>query len=352
MAVMVVHTFVFVPQIIAVLWVLLPASAADNCAWNDEPVAPDDGDDSCSDPGSVGLLRRWCIFFVVSSAVHLVTGWLVLLRREGRIAEGTRLARASQFAEERLQRPVDVLRMAWFVAGNIWITAATSGSCAKAACPALMRLSWTVLILQYVGLCLPCVLLILLLPVACFCLPCLIRALRALSLSNADGGAGSRGASQEEIQSLPEEVYDPDQVTSSVDDRACSICLGEYERGDVLRRLPCAGMHRFHKACIDPWLEVNASCPNCRTHVCKPTADTDVERATTAGEAAAPAAAAAREVVMGSREAGSTAGAGAVESGAIASPALEEQRAARPLRRGAGRVPASEHAVDAASVAV
>ncbi|BEJ12640.1 hypothetical protein CspHIS471_0211000 [Cutaneotrichosporon sp. HIS471] len=48
-------------------------------------------------------------------------------------------------------------------------------------------------------------------------------------------------------------------------DDQCPICLLEFEDGDDLRVLPCQGQHRFHQACVDPWLlRVSTSCPLCR----------------------------------------------------------------------------------------
>ncbi|KAF8005638.1 hypothetical protein BT93_K0042 [Corymbia citriodora subsp. variegata] len=44
---------------------------------------------------------------------------------------------------------------------------------------------------------------------------------------------------------------------------SCSICLGEYKEGEVLRLLPeCE--HVFHMKCVDPWLRLHATCPVCR----------------------------------------------------------------------------------------
>lgn len=43
----------------------------------------------------------------------------------------------------------------------------------------------------------------------------------------------------------------------------CSICTDEFETGQDLRVLPCD--HKFHPACIDPWLlNVSGTCPLCR----------------------------------------------------------------------------------------
>ncbi len=41
------------------------------------------------------------------------------------------------------------------------------------------------------------------------------------------------------------------------------MCLGEYDAGELLRRLPRCG-HDFHLKCIDAWLSQHSTCPNCR----------------------------------------------------------------------------------------
>jgi hypothetical protein len=45
-------------------------------------------------------------------------------------------------------------------------------------------------------------------------------------------------------------------------ERACVVCLQDFERGDALRRLPC--LHSFHERCIFDWLRVSGVCPLCR----------------------------------------------------------------------------------------
>lgn len=42
----------------------------------------------------------------------------------------------------------------------------------------------------------------------------------------------------------------------------CSICLESFAEGDELIRLPCE--HRFHSACLDPWVRTCGDCPYCR----------------------------------------------------------------------------------------
>lgn len=53
-----------------------------------------------------------------------------------------------------------------------------------------------------------------------------------------------------------------------LDDGRCSICLSEYEEREMLRFLPECG-HRFHLVCLDSWLNINGSCPVCRTFAVK-----------------------------------------------------------------------------------
>ncbi|KAI8720194.1 RING-type domain-containing protein [Fusarium sp. LHS14.1] len=48
--------------------------------------------------------------------------------------------------------------------------------------------------------------------------------------------------------------------------QSCSICTEDFGRGVEFRALPCG--HRFHPACIDPWLlQRSLTCPLCRLNV-------------------------------------------------------------------------------------
>jgi len=61
----------------------------------------------------------------------------------------------------------------------------------------------------------------------------------------------------------------------------CSICTEDFTKGEDVRVLPCN--HKYHPACIDPWLlNVSGTCPLCRvdlrpvatnTSATSPTAD-------------------------------------------------------------------------------
>ncbi|XP_047062385.1 RING-H2 finger protein ATL51-like [Lolium rigidum] len=46
----------------------------------------------------------------------------------------------------------------------------------------------------------------------------------------------------------------------------CSVCLGEFGDGELLRLLPKCG-HAFHVPCIDTWLRAHVNCPLCRSDV-------------------------------------------------------------------------------------
>lgn len=51
-----------------------------------------------------------------------------------------------------------------------------------------------------------------------------------------------------------------------VDVRDCSVCLGEFCDGELVRLLPKCG-HTFHLPCIDRWLRSHVSCPLCRAPI-------------------------------------------------------------------------------------
>ena len=74
------------------------------------------------------------------------------------------------------------------------------------------------------------------------------------------------GLDDEALLSYPTMLY-KDVKTNRRDSGSstcCSICLGDYKGSDLLRQLPDCG-HLFHVKCVDPWLRLNPTCPNCRT---------------------------------------------------------------------------------------
>jgi hypothetical protein len=44
----------------------------------------------------------------------------------------------------------------------------------------------------------------------------------------------------------------------------CSICLDEDIKMDSITK-PCG--HAFHNTCIKDWMDIEQSCPNCRTNI-------------------------------------------------------------------------------------
>lgn len=77
-----------------------------------------------------------------------------------------------------------------------------------------------------------------------------------------EGGRGSAvtGLDQAAISSYPRFPFS----AAKCGDAVCSICLGEYREGEMLRMMPDC-RHYFHLPCIDEWLRLHASCPVCRT---------------------------------------------------------------------------------------
>ncbi|KAL8533322.1 hypothetical protein ACS0TY_009640 [Phlomoides rotata] len=65
------------------------------------------------------------------------------------------------------------------------------------------------------------------------------------------------------LSSYPEYTYSQLKRHMCDHSAACSICLGDYKDGDLLRLLPDCG-HLFHRSCVDTWLMTHPTCPICR----------------------------------------------------------------------------------------
>ena len=58
------------------------------------------------------------------------------------------------------------------------------------------------------------------------------------------------------------EAYDDiDLVKGGEEEPSCSICLCEYERGELVVRLPCE--HIYHDSCLNSWTTNHTRCPLC-----------------------------------------------------------------------------------------
>jgi len=69
------------------------------------------------------------------------------------------------------------------------------------------------------------------------------------------------GLNTEQINSIPVEKYLV-PLTGLEEPETCSICIDEFRQEQELRKLPC--QHRFHKNCVDEWLKISSTCPNCK----------------------------------------------------------------------------------------
>nr|GEZ11277.1 RING-H2 finger protein ATL70-like [Tanacetum cinerariifolium] len=73
------------------------------------------------------------------------------------------------------------------------------------------------------------------------------------------------GLDEATLKSYPTVAYSDVKIKrKDTGSSCCSICLADYKGKDLLRQLPDCG-HLFHVKCVDPWLRLNPTCPNCRT---------------------------------------------------------------------------------------
>lgn len=82
--------------------------------------------------------------------------------------------------------------------------------------------------------------------------------------TNGNGNGEDNGeapASKVSIDSLKKvEVKNKEEIESIGTE--CVICMEEFVVGDVAKEMPC--QHKFHGECVEKWLKIHGTCPNCR----------------------------------------------------------------------------------------
>ncbi|KAG2297197.1 hypothetical protein Bca52824_043866 [Brassica carinata] len=145
----------------------------------------------------------------------------------------------------------------WFVVGNVWVFDSRFGSFnhtpnLHVLCVSL--LSWNALCYSF--------------PFLLFLfLCCLVPLFSSLLGYNMNMGSSDRGASDDQISSLPSWKHKraDDNASGSApktDDPECCICLAKYKDKEEVRKLPCS--HKFHLKCVDQWLRIISCCPLCK----------------------------------------------------------------------------------------
>ncbi|GAX74709.1 hypothetical protein CEUSTIGMA_g2157.t1 [Chlamydomonas eustigma] len=95
------------------------------------------------------------------------------------------------------------------------------------------------------------------------------------SNKNSNAGTGLVAAHEQEIFRVSRGMPSGRKIISisSPVVPQCAICLGDFEHGQEVRRLPC--FHDFHKECIDGWMSQHRTCPLCRHVLYDPASDYD-----------------------------------------------------------------------------
>ncbi|KAK1325805.1 NEP1-interacting protein 1 [Acorus calamus] len=75
---------------------------------------------------------------------------------------------------------------------------------------------------------------------------------------------GTKGLCKELVDEIPKiTIAAENNIDSSGERICCSVCLQDFQTGEVARSLPHC-QHIFHLSCIDGWLTRHGSCPLCR----------------------------------------------------------------------------------------
>lgn len=159
-------TALYQPQIIAAVIVLA-------LHWNDIDVC---------DYAHTVKWKTWAVFSALRMSTYVATLLFVHFFEPWLRQRPNYLTQAINF-----RNTVDAIGLIWFVVGNMWLFGDDDSSCRHPEASPIYNLCLSLLIINYIQFCLPCILAILLIPVFCFCMPCLIRLLARLQQHRGTG---------------------------------------------------------------------------------------------------------------------------------------------------------------------
>jgi hypothetical protein len=198
------------------------------------------------------ILRAWFVLFSFSKYRRIISEGMAPI-----MFEATGLA--------RFHRLIHFFNSIWFIIGCAWIF--REAGCNSTTNNPVFATALACLILMWVNLLLPCIILLVLIPLVCCCAPCIMRCL-VLFMSD---DIRARDPSRAKIDQLPITQYrrpsQPPQGAAAPATESCSICIVDFQDGEDIKVLPCAGRHKYHVECIDNWLKINPVCCLCRTPV-------------------------------------------------------------------------------------
>jgi hypothetical protein len=181
---------------------------------------------------------KWRVWATFAAARMAVYSMVVLLMYIFKIFLDNRPRLLVQINSFR--NMIDALGLIWFVVGNMWLFGDDDNSCKHPEKSPIYGLCMSMLIINYIQICLPCILAAIMIPVFCFCMPCLIRLMARLN------NRSVQGATSAAIDSIPLVTLGNDPSSSlQSDDLACPICLNDMATGDEVRMMPCN--HNFHR---------------------------------------------------------------------------------------------------------
>lgn len=236
-----------IPQVIAAIIVL-------SIYWNDDSVCSVDSRNKWDWWAALSALRMF-VYTSIVLFMHVFRHWLEQSQNNNVLVQ------VSHF-----RNLVDAIGLIWFLVGNVWVFG-EDNNCSNPQASPTYNLCMAMLIINYIQICLPCIIALCMIPVFCFCMPCLIRVLARLQNQNAP-----KGATDAIINLMPITIITEELVR---DDKTCPVCLNDMVVGEEARLLTCR--HLFHKQCVDEWLRVNASCPTCRMSIINVPASDDTE---------------------------------------------------------------------------